>query len=153
MTTGKIEIKRLGDKDTATAQQLFLTLQQVFNVDNLHIVEKHHIIRLLQNPAFICLAAIYNSEVVGGLTAYELPMYDADRSEIFIYDIGVKPEYQRKGIGKKLLEAIKQYASDNGIKQLFVDANEEDKHALDFYRSMNTKEENVVQFTFRNHLT
>jgi hypothetical protein len=34
------------------------------------------------------------------------------------------------------------------MQEIFVDANEEDQHALDFYRSMNGREEKVVQFSY-----
>jgi len=148
LNSEEIEIKHLDKNDIPIAQQLFRVLQQVFGVEKRVETNESHIIRLLANPGFICLAAVYKSEVIGGLTAYELPMYDVDRSEIFIYDIAIKFEFQRMGIGKKLMAAIKQYANENGAKQLFVDASEADKHALDFYRSMNGKQEKVVQFTF-----
>ncbi|MDR3716318.1 MAG: hypothetical protein P4L51_26230 [Puia sp.] len=35
------------------------------------------------------MAAFSNHEIIGGLTAYELPIYDADTAELYIYDIAV----------------------------------------------------------------
>ena len=52
------------------------------------------------------------------------------------------------GLGRKLIAAVKNHGKENNIVQLFVDANEVDKHALDFYRSIDGKEDKVVQFTF-----
>lgn len=146
----ELEIKRLKGGDIAIAQQLFLFLQQVFEVEKPIVANGSYIRRLLENTSFICLAVIYNNEVVGGLTAYELPMYDTDSTELFIYDIAVKPNFQRIGLGKKLLTAISAHCKENGIKEMFVDAAEADHDALDFYRSMNGKEVKVIQFTFKN---
>jgi aminoglycoside 3-N-acetyltransferase I len=82
-----------------TAGQLFLLFQQVFDA-KLPTVKKAYLKKLLNRPDFICFAAIYKNEVIGGLTAYELPMYHSETSEMYIYDIAVKPAFQRKGIGK-----------------------------------------------------
>jgi aminoglycoside 3-N-acetyltransferase I len=141
------QIMRLNKTGLVIAEQLFLLFQQVFDAKHV-IVQKTYLKKLLNRPDFICFAATYKNEVIGGLTAYELPMYHSETSEMFIYDIAVKPAFQRKGIGKKLLLAAKEYGKQNGMQEIFVDANEEDQHALDFYRSMNGREEKVVQFSY-----
>ena len=146
--TPEFEIKRLGTPDLLIAQQLFLLFNEVFDIKNAVVAQSLELIKLLDSPGFICFAAIYNNEVTGGLTAYQLPMYNSKCAEMFIYDIAVKPAFQRMGAGKKLLLAIKDYCEQNGIKQMFADASEADKHALDFYRSMHGREEKVIQFTF-----
>jgi aminoglycoside 3-N-acetyltransferase I len=146
----ELKIKRLSVQDIAIAQQLFLLLQVVFKVEKPTAANESYINRLLENTGFICLTVTYKNEVIGGLTAYELPMYDADRAELFIYDIAVKHNFQRMGLGKKLLTAIMVHCKAKGIKEIFVDAAEADKYALDFYRSVNGKEEKLIQFTFRN---
>jgi len=148
--TDDLIIRRLTGKDITIAKTLFKVLQEVFEEEKTGEVSEGHIIRLLNNSAFVCLVAIYKNEVIGGLTAYDLPMYNSEKPELFIYDIAIKPHFQRLGFGKELMNVIKDYCAKNSIKQLFVDANEEDTHALDFYRSMNGREEKVVQFTFDN---
>jgi aminoglycoside 3-N-acetyltransferase I len=145
-----LQIKRLHKKDVRIARQLFILLQDVFAVDNKTIAKTSYLKALLDNSSFICFAAIYKDEVIGGLTAYELPMYFSACAEIYIYDIAVKPEFQRMGIGNKLLSAINNHAVQNGIKTVFVDACESDEHALDFYRSTTAAEERVIQFTYNN---
>ena len=131
-----------------TARELFLLLQQVFEVERPTMAPDAYLKTLLGNPHFIGLAAIHEKAVVGGLVAYELPMYHEACSEVFIYDIAVAPEFQRRGVGSALLSAIKSYCSENSIADLFVDAHEVDTHALDFYRSTRPREEKVVQFSY-----
>jgi aminoglycoside 3-N-acetyltransferase I len=148
----EFQIKRLGKNDLELAQQLFLLFEKVFEMEDFISVSQPYLTELLQKPDFIIYAAVHKSKIIGGLTAYELPMYYAEQSEIFIYDIAIQTEFQRIGLGKKLLSAIKEYGKENGIKEIFVAANEEDEHALDFYRSTGGKEEKIFHFTyFTNH--
>jgi len=86
--------------------------------------------------------------IIGGLTAYLLPMYDREQQELFIYNVAVLPAFQRQGIGKQLIETVKSYCADHHISQAFVDAHAVDEHALDFYRSVGGREDKVIQFTF-----
>ena len=87
-------------------------------------------------------------DVTGGLTAYILPKYYSDSSEVLLYDLAVKPENQRMGIGKKLIQTLKEYCSSKGIQEFFVMAHEEDGHAIEFYRSTGGTGENVVNFLY-----
>ena len=43
--------------------------------------------------------AVLDNVVVGGLTAHVLPSAYSASAEVYIYDLGVKAEMQRKGIG------------------------------------------------------
>jgi len=142
------EIVRLGEADTRIAQQLFQLFGDVFGQGDKFAPHQGHLRNLLKNPSFVCFAALHKDEPVGGLTAYSLQMYNSDSAELFIYDIAVRPEFQRMGVGKRLVSAAQAYCTQNGIKQMFVDANEADTHALDFYRSLGGRAEKVVQFTF-----
>ena len=76
-------------------------------------------------------------------------MYYSENSEIFIYDLAVKPEYQRMGVGKSLIHKLKEYCVENGIVEFFVLAHEEDEHAIEFYRSTGGKREDVVNFLYK----
>lgn len=47
-----------------------------------------------------------------------------------------------------MLSTLKEYCRQNGIREIFVDASEHDKHAVDFYHSSGGKAEKVVQFIY-----
>ncbi|WP_448700245.1 GNAT family N-acetyltransferase [Mucilaginibacter sp. AW1-3] len=145
---GQIAVKQLSVADLALTQQLFILLQEVFGIENPIKVSDSYVDKLLSNTNFVALAAIYQSEVVGGLTAYRLPMYDKEEEELFIYDIAVRPAFQRNGIGKQLINAAKQFCRKQNVELMFVQADAEDIHALDFYRSTRAKEERTVQFIY-----
>ncbi|MBC7863065.1 MAG: GNAT family N-acetyltransferase [Bacteroidia bacterium] len=142
------QLIKLGKEDAQTFVKLILLFNEVFETGKTTVPAESYLKALLQKPGFIVLVVKHKNEIAGGLTAFELPMYDAERSEIFIYDVGIKKEFQRQGFGKKLIEELKNYCKESGIKEFFVPAHEEDEHALDFYKSCGGKGEKVVHFNF-----
>ena len=142
-----IEIKRLTKEDLSNFTALINLFNLVFEEES-KIGSEANSLRLLNNDGFIAIVAIAENEVVGGLTAYELPMYYSDSSEIFLYDLAVKPEHQGNGIGKGLLHSLREYCIENGIKDFFVMAHEEDEHAIEFYHATGGKSEKVVNFVY-----
>ena len=142
------EIKHLAKEDLSKFTSLIQLFNTVFEEENPTIGSEVNSLRLLDDNRFIAIVALTENEVVGGLTAYELPMYHWDASEIFLYDLAVKPEYQRMGIGKGLIQSLKEYCIKNGIKDFFVMAHEEDEHAVEFYRSTGGRSEKVVNFLY-----
>lgn len=141
------QIKHLTKEHLVDFQSLVNLFNMVFEEES-KIGSETHLLKLLSNKDFIVLAALTENEVVGGLTAYELHMYYSDSSEIFLYDLAVKPEYQRTGIGKGLIQSLKAHCLKQGIKEFFVMAHEEDEHAIEFYRATGGKGENVVNFLY-----
>jgi len=43
-------------------------------------------------------------------------------------------DFQRKGVGKGLIAQVLQHYQVRGFEEIFVQAENEDTHALDFYR-------------------
>lgn len=144
----EFQVKRLGKEDILTAQELFQLFREVFETEDEAIATNSYVGRMLDNTGFVVYAALYENTVVGGLTAYALPLYYSEYTEIFIYDIAVKPDYQRKGIGKKLLSALKEYCREQGIGEMFVAAHEEDADAVAFYHATGGNAEKVIHFTY-----
>ena len=146
--SNEVKIKRLGKNDVLLFENLNKLFYIVFEMRKYKPVKKAYLQNLLNNSNFIVYVAICKGEVIGGLTAFELPMYYAQYSEVLIYDIAIHSGFQRMGIGKKLITGLKEYCKKNGIKEFFVPANEEDKQALAFYKSTGGKAEKVVHFNY-----
>jgi aminoglycoside 3-N-acetyltransferase I len=75
-------------------------------------------------------------------------MTRAEASELFIYDLAVRPEFQRQGVGRALIAALRVAGAAEGISEAFVPADNEDTHALDFYRAVGGDPAGVTMFSF-----
>ncbi len=143
--TDTFVITQLDKDDTTLATRLIILFAEVFE-EKKTPVNKTSVTVLLNNPAFIALVALDGNNVIGGITAYELPMLAKAKPEIFVYDVAVQHEYQRKGIGKKLMAALLALAKERGAGDVFVAAHHEDKHAMKFYKSLGGKAEKANMF-------
>jgi aminoglycoside 3-N-acetyltransferase I len=140
-------IKRLYSGDTVLAAAMFSMMTSVFGeapvTSSLGYVE-----RLLRRDDFWAIAAIEDREPVSELTAFTLPLTRSETAELLIYDIAVQPRHQRCGIGRRLLDTLKKLAGETGINTVWVAADNEDPHVLEFYRAIGGSPTAVTIFTF-----
>jgi aminoglycoside 3-N-acetyltransferase I len=141
-----VEYKKLQRGDDSEFSELVVLFNKEFESSD--YVNFTNIKRLLNNPNFTCFVAYRNNRVVGGLTAYELEMYDQEESSMYLYDLAVNKEYQRKGIGSKLVSEIMDYCRSKKIKDLFVQADAVDDHAIQFYKKIGGEQAKTFHFTF-----
>jgi aminoglycoside 3-N-acetyltransferase I len=132
---GDIEIRRLGPQDRQIARTTFVLMAKVL-AERRVVMSDAYIDRLWARSGFWLFAAQDGETPVGGLTAHTLPMTTFEGSEVFIYDIAVAPGHQRRGIGRRLVDALGSSARSAGISMMFVLADDEDSGALDFYRAL-----------------
>jgi ribosomal protein S18 acetylase RimI-like enzyme len=118
-------------------------------MEDFTIPPEKHLEAVLQMDGFTVIVALQDGKVVGGLTAHTLQQYYTTLPQLYIYDVGVTPSFHRQGIGKALMETICSYAKENGFENLYVEAELEDDHAVEFYRSTGGKETKVVMFTYQ----
>lgn len=101
--------------------------------------------QLLGGDTFIALAAVKGDEVVGGLAAYELPKFEQERSEIYIYDLAVASAHRRQGIATALIQRLQEIAAQRGAWVVFVQADHGDDPAIALYAKLGTRED-VLHF-------
>jgi len=140
-------IVRLTAADVASARTLFTMMASVFDSEAEELSDGY-LVRLLRRDDVWAYAALSEGEPVGGLTAFTLPLTTAEGAELFIYDIAVLPRWQRRGVGRALISALRVDAANAGIAVAFVPADSEDTHALDFYRALGGTPSPVTIFTF-----
>ena len=141
-------VKRLRKDDRERARETFTLMANVFET-RIEPLSDSYLDALLERESFWALAAFVDGTVVGGLTAHTLPVTRLAAYELFIYDIAVHPEHQRQGIGRLLMHELQVQAHAAGIHELFVLADNEDTHALDFYRALGGTASPVTMFDFK----
>ena len=139
--------KRLKPGDRNFARKLFATMAEIFG-EHCEKLSDAYIDCLLAREEFWAIAAFVDDQIIGGITAYTLPMTRTASSEVFIYDIAVRSDHQRMGVGRHLMTELREAAAASGIRVLFVPAENDDAHALDFYRALGGTPSLVTLFTF-----
>lgn len=90
----------------------------------------------LADDTNVQLAAFAGGEPVGQLLAYELARRHGDGKLMFIYEIGVRDDHRRRGIGRMLFEELQAICRSRGMGRAFVITNERNKAAMAFYRDL-----------------
>ncbi len=143
-----IEVRRLGSDDLLLAQRTLRLMAEVFDEGTELSVD--YVSSLLARADFWLIAALREGLPLGGVTAHALPMTRNESTELFIYDLAVHPAHQRKGVGRALVETLRAEAATAGIVVTFVPADNEDEHALEFYRALGGVAAPVTIFTFES---
>jgi len=142
-----VTIRRLGADDVALARATFAMMCEVFE-EPPGALSDAYLRALLAPPTFWAFVALEDGKPVGGVTAHTLTMTRSESREVFIYDLAVRADRQRRGIGRQLVRALQAAAASEGIPVSFVPADDEDTHALAFYAALGGEAAPVTIFTF-----
>ncbi|MDX1929618.1 MAG: GNAT family N-acetyltransferase [Pirellulaceae bacterium] len=92
--------------------------------------------------------AISNGLIVGMAAGMHYSQPDKD-PQFFVDELGVAPGYQRRGIGRGLLQLLLELAQGLGCKEAWVATEEDNRPAKSLYASMpNSQESRAVIYTF-----
>ena len=91
---------------------------------------------LLADERTIFLAALDEDVPVGFVLAYELPRRHGDASILFVYEIDVRADRRRGGVGTALMRELATLARARGIREGFVLTEESNAAAMAFYASL-----------------
>ena len=144
-----VDVRKLRSSDTDKLKELLLLFSDVFGQTAFSMPADAHLQKMLGNPQHLVFTAWRQGVLAGGATAYVLPEFETEGSLVYLYDLAVKTELQRKGIGQQLIAGMKAYCRQQGFAELFVQADEADGYAVDFYRKTGGEELRAVQFSYR----
>ena len=99
----------------------------------------------LADERCITVVATDDDAVIGGLVAYELPKFEQERKEIYIYDLAVKAAHRRRGIATGLIVTLKAIARTRGAYVIYVQADRGDDAAIALYEKLGVRED-VLHF-------
>lgn len=102
---------------------------------------------LLHAPPGSQLVALQHGELCG-YVGFGCPSGMESNRHVCEVNIAVDPQFQRQGIGSRLIEAIKQHAVDNGIRKLRLRVLSSNEPALAFYRKCGFQEEGRLKEEF-----
>ncbi|UOU97177.1 GNAT family N-acetyltransferase [Chryseobacterium daecheongense] len=144
-----MKISRLNPDDSEKLRLLEKLYVEVFEVKNSQNPGLEYFKNLLKNDNFIYLIAENEYEITGGLTAYLMPSLHG-HLEVYVYDLAVKNNFQRKGIGTLLMQKIFEISKNLDAAEVFLQADNVDEHALRFYRKLKgIPEEDITNFSYK----
>ena len=138
-----ITIQHLSEKDIKLMRDLLKVFGDAFDEVDTYCKAQpktDYLRKLLSKEDFIVLVALKNTEVVGGLAAYELQKFEQERSEIYIYDLAVSIEHRRQGIATALIGTLKNIAVARKAYVIFVQADYGDDPAIELYTKIGLRE-------------
>jgi aminoglycoside 3-N-acetyltransferase I len=143
-------IQKLAPGDTDLAKKLFWFFQTDDDVAEPVIPSDIYINTLLLRDDFHVIVALQNGGLIGGVTAFELPMYKEEIKEMFLYEIAVEPGYRKMGVAKTLIGFLKTIGVTKGMKEMYVGTTNDNEAAMKLYKSSGGEEEaNVVWFVYQ----
>ncbi|MHB8812460.1 MAG: AAC(3)-I family aminoglycoside N-acetyltransferase [Steroidobacteraceae bacterium] len=141
-------VRKLTPADVSQLRELNLSFAEAFSDSETYCSEPpsdDYLGGLLADPHIIVLVALVESQVTGGLVAYELRKFERRRSEIYIYDLAVAEPFRRRGIASALLQELCRIAAGRGASSVFVQADYVDEPAISLYAKFGAREE-VLHF-------
>ena len=143
-----IRIERLGHSDLNKFTELIRVFEDVFEMKDFQMPDEGYLHQLLKRDDFFVFVALMENGVVAGLTSYIMQQYYSKSPLVYIFDLAVKKEFQRQGIGKKLMEGNNSYCMTIGAEAVMVQADEADGYAIEFYRSTGGVGQKVIHFDY-----
>ena len=121
-----MNVRRLsvGDEDVvvALAEQTALTRAQAS--------------AFLRDDRTIFLVAFDDAGPMGFVFGYELLRRHGDPTILFVYEVGVRKPYRRRGVATRLLRELESLARRRGVRRAFVLTAESNEAAMRLYESV-----------------
>lgn len=94
----------------------------------------------LEDENGIFLIAYDGEKPIGYINGSPKPYVYRKKKFLEIENIGVIPEYKRKGIGSKLYNALLKEIKKRGFERIYLNCYSQNKEALNFYKQLGFEE-------------
>lgn len=142
------EVRRLGAGDHAAFLDMLALFADVFDEPESYLSRQPssaYIAARLADPGFFALVAETGGAMVGALAGYALHKFEQERSEFYIYDLGVLESHRRQGVATGLIAGFSRLAAEQNGWVVFVQADYGDAPAIALYSKLGKREE-VLHF-------
>ncbi len=142
------DIKRLTIHDASTVKSLVKAFRSSETDDKWvedFLVNQHNYV----------IACLSGASPIGFLLAYELQRYDKN-GMLYIHEVNVLPQYQRQGIGRRLIEETVKICNERALFKIFLITNKSNTAACSLYNitgAIATEDDNIVYWYEENLLS
>jgi ribosomal protein S18 acetylase RimI-like enzyme len=120
-----LDVRRLGPEDEALAVELG---QAFYGAEGINVV-------FLEDDRNYLLAGYADGALAGFLVAYELERLERKEVMTYLHRLDVLPDYQRRGVGRALVEELKTLAQKRGSYKMFVITGRDNESATALYEA------------------
>ncbi|MGC6400830.1 AAC(3)-I family aminoglycoside N-acetyltransferase [Sphingomonas sp. FW199] len=143
-------VRRLGTADLAAMRAINALFAKAFGDDGGDAYtdappSDSWLAERLASPDFIALAAIEDGRIIGAIAAYVLTKFEAERREIYLYDLAVAEDRRRRGVATALINDLRSIARSIGAWVVYVQADHRDPPAVALYAKLGERED-VMHF-------
>ena len=97
------------------------------------------------NPDLFLIAEnTLSGQIIGFILVTITKKFELSESGL-IYAIGIHPDYQKKGIGKKLIDELKENLLIRKIKSIYLHVKESNNSAIKFYSNLGFKKLELIE--------
>lgn len=97
---------------------------------------RESVLKFLTNPENWFYAAILQNRIIGFAYGYELRRLDSQGNMLYIHEVGVMEEYQRQGVGYRMMSELKNVCRKKGICRYFLSAYQHNAGANALYKKL-----------------
>ena len=141
-----LTIRRLAPGDEALAARVALDFKGAS-------ISPAHAAQFLADPANVLIVAQSAAELAGFVLAYRLDRLDRDASQLFVYEVGVRPQLQRRGIGTRLMGEVRRLVIRERLMEAFVLTEADNVAARELYNGTGAQVESShsIVFVYQSH--
>jgi ribosomal protein S18 acetylase RimI-like enzyme len=140
-----VSIRRAESKDlealTALLVELF-SIEEDFLIDRSK--QRRGLERMLNNPAGSLWAAEADGKVIGMCSGQLMVSTAAGGPSALVEDVVVDSPWRGRGVGKRLVQSVSQWASEQGAARLQLLADQTNHSALAFYEHLGWEKTQLV---------
>ncbi|MFC2082898.1 GNAT family N-acetyltransferase, partial [Candidatus Bipolaricaulota bacterium] len=129
-------VQRLGVEDVALAREVIRTIKTHGDTAEDLSLGPANMDAWLSKSSNVLIAATDEGMSVGFALGYLLDRVDEARTMLFFYEIEVAIDFRCRGIGSRLVEAMKRVAREEGVFKMWVQTHPENIAARALYQKM-----------------
>ncbi|GAB7389327.1 hypothetical protein BSNK01_31650 [Bacillaceae bacterium] len=122
----------------------YAAITNIWKETNLEKTETETLDALAKQLAWdseLVMVAEVDGEVVGVIVG------TIDGNRAYFYRLAVYPEYQGRGIGRKLVQALEQRFKEKGATIVYIMVNQDNQKVIPFYNSLGYEVQKYVTLT------
>lgn len=121
-------------------------IREVFESLDISEVQPNH--RFFEQNKTVFMVARLDQQIAGCLYAYELEHPDEPRTNMFLYSIDTATRFRKQGVGRRMIERLKEEAALRGCFEIFVLTNQNNLAAMQLYKGTGGIRENEDDIMF-----